>query len=314
MFLSHPALRRDMERYENLLCGTAPGVHEAIARTLVRHVPHRAGVIDIGAGTGALLLRLRNAGFDGLHAADLARENFALGDVPHTCVDLNSDFAAAIKDRFDVVVASEVIEHLDSPRHALRQIREIMRPGGYLLLTVPNVGFWEGRLKFLLKGELWGFSEESYRSIRHISPMPGRTARPDVARDRLRAGRLYHRRELRHPIAVGPARAPLGSPPRHRRAPYSRRVHADSRPALRSGRGPQDARGVPRRVEVVTREDEVVADTYVELAGEGRVPIKAWVRGVALDEGARRQLENTARLPFVFKWIAREGMTPLALG
>jgi tRNA-splicing ligase RtcB (3'-phosphate/5'-hydroxy nucleic acid ligase) len=57
-------------------------------------------------------------------------------------------------------------------------------------------------------------------------------------------------------------------------------------------------------VEVVTREDEVVADTYVELAGEGRVPIKAWVRGVALDEGARRQLENTARLPFVFKWIA----------
>jgi SAM-dependent methyltransferase len=71
-----------------------------------------------------------------------------------------------------VVVASEVIEHLDSPRHALRQIREIMRPGGYLLLTVPNVGFWEGRLKFLLNGELWGFSEQSYRSIRHISPMP----------------------------------------------------------------------------------------------------------------------------------------------
>jgi tRNA-splicing ligase RtcB len=43
---------------------------------------------------------------------------------------------------------------------------------------------------------------------------------------------------------------------------------------------------------------------YVELAGEGRVPIKAWVRGVPLDEGARRQLENTARLPFVYKWIA----------
>jgi SAM-dependent methyltransferase len=171
-FLSHPTLRRDLERYESLLCGAAPGVHEAIARTLARHVPHRAGVIDIGAGTGALLLRLRNAGFDGLHAADLARDNFALEDVPHTCVDLNTDFSAAIKDRFDVVVASEVIEHLDSPRHALREIREILRPGGYLLLTMPNVGFWEGRLKFLLKGELWGFSEDSYRSIRHISPLP----------------------------------------------------------------------------------------------------------------------------------------------
>jgi len=36
----------------------------------------------------------------------------------------------------------------------------------------------------------------------------------------------------------------------------------------------------------------------------GGVPIKAWVRGVPFDEGARRQLENTARLPFVFKWVA----------
>jgi tRNA-splicing ligase RtcB len=43
---------------------------------------------------------------------------------------------------------------------------------------------------------------------------------------------------------------------------------------------------------------------YIELTGEGRAPIKAWVRGVPLDEGAKQQLENTAKLPFVFKWIA----------
>ena len=44
--------------------------------------------------------------------------------------------------------------------------------------------------------------------------------------------------------------------------------------------------------------------TYVEFTGEGRAPIKAWVRGVPLDDGARRQLENTASLPFVYKWVA----------
>ena len=43
---------------------------------------------------------------------------------------------------------------------------------------------------------------------------------------------------------------------------------------------------------------------YVEFAAEGRASIKAWVRGVPLDEGARRQLENTATLPFVYKWVA----------
>jgi tRNA-splicing ligase RtcB len=43
---------------------------------------------------------------------------------------------------------------------------------------------------------------------------------------------------------------------------------------------------------------------YVELAAEGRASIKAWVRGVPIEDAARQQLENTARLPFVFKWIA----------
>jgi tRNA-splicing ligase RtcB len=37
---------------------------------------------------------------------------------------------------------------------------------------------------------------------------------------------------------------------------------------------------------------------------EHGAPIKAWVRGVPFDDTARRQLENTARLPFIHKWVA----------
>src|ERR1700757_4846524 len=37
---------------------------------------------------------------------------------------------------------------------------------------------------------------------------------------------------------------------------------------------------------------------------EGGVPIKSWTRGVLFDEGARRQLENVARLPFIHGWVA----------
>ncbi len=37
---------------------------------------------------------------------------------------------------------------------------------------------------------------------------------------------------------------------------------------------------------------------------EGRAPIKAWTRGVALETEARKQLENVAKLPFIHKWVA----------
>jgi tRNA-splicing ligase RtcB (3'-phosphate/5'-hydroxy nucleic acid ligase) len=43
---------------------------------------------------------------------------------------------------------------------------------------------------------------------------------------------------------------------------------------------------------------------YVELSPEKGVPIKAWVKGVQLEEQARKQLLNVAQLPFIFKWIA----------
>jgi tRNA-splicing ligase RtcB len=43
---------------------------------------------------------------------------------------------------------------------------------------------------------------------------------------------------------------------------------------------------------------------YDVLETEGGVPIKAWIRGVPMEDEARRQLENVARLPFVHRWVA----------
>jgi tRNA-splicing ligase RtcB len=43
---------------------------------------------------------------------------------------------------------------------------------------------------------------------------------------------------------------------------------------------------------------------YLRLTPQGGVPVKAWVRGVPLEDAARAQLENVARLPFVGPWVA----------
>jgi tRNA-splicing ligase RtcB len=44
--------------------------------------------------------------------------------------------------------------------------------------------------------------------------------------------------------------------------------------------------------------------TYEVIASEGGVPIKAWTRGVPVEEEAARQLRNVARLPFIHRWVA----------
>jgi 2-polyprenyl-3-methyl-5-hydroxy-6-metoxy-1,4-benzoquinol methylase len=170
-FLNNRLMRKDMEHYKGLLNGCAPGTHSKAIKLMLEVGMPKDAVLDLGAGSGALLQRLRDNGFTDLHAADLAESNYGLKDIPYTRVDLNSDFSQSFDRKFNVICISEVIEHLDSPRSTLVQIRNLLADHGWLVLTTPNVGFWEGRIKFLLSGELWGFGESAYRGIRHISPL-----------------------------------------------------------------------------------------------------------------------------------------------
>jgi tRNA-splicing ligase RtcB (3'-phosphate/5'-hydroxy nucleic acid ligase) len=44
--------------------------------------------------------------------------------------------------------------------------------------------------------------------------------------------------------------------------------------------------------------------TYNIYKAESGVPIKAWTRGVPVEEAAQKQLFNVAQLPFIYKWVA----------
>ena len=44
--------------------------------------------------------------------------------------------------------------------------------------------------------------------------------------------------------------------------------------------------------------------TYNVIKQENGVPIKAWTKGVPLEDAARQQLLNVAQLPFIYKWVA----------
>jgi SAM-dependent methyltransferase len=64
----------------------------------------------------------------------------------------------------DAVLFSEVIEHLVDPDAALDEIRRVLRPGGHLMLSTPNLAAWYNRA-LLLAGVQPVFSEVSLRGI-----------------------------------------------------------------------------------------------------------------------------------------------------
>jgi SAM-dependent methyltransferase len=100
-------------------------------------LPGRARVLDVGAGPGRLVAALASAGFD------------ARGIEPsHRSASLAIQSGVAVERRsledhddsgLDAVSLWHVLEHLDDPPGALAAIRGWLRPGGLLLVGVPNL-------------------------------------------------------------------------------------------------------------------------------------------------------------------------------
>jgi len=157
--------------YAGLIMRCAPGTHEAVEKMLDIHDVPRGSALDLAAGSGALLARLRDRGHVALEAVELEAQGWRLDGIPLKSIDLNSDFASVFDKRFDLVTATEIIEHLDAPRHFLRQIAQLLRPGGHLIVSTPNIAHWFGRIRFLLDGEHRYFQRSDYDEVRHITPI-----------------------------------------------------------------------------------------------------------------------------------------------
>lgn len=158
--------------YNGLVERAAPGVHEAAMKLVSKHVAQvQSSVLDLAAGSGAWLSRLHDAGFSDLDAVELNVEMFGFDAVQPRALDLNATFSQSIESSFQLVTALEIIEHLDSPRNFLRQVHSLLDDNGYLLVTTPNVGTWQGRLRFLFRAEHVHFGEWDYHNHRHISPV-----------------------------------------------------------------------------------------------------------------------------------------------
>jgi SAM-dependent methyltransferase len=151
---------------------TASGLHEAVASELKSLAPPPAKILDIAAGKGAFTSRLLEMGYSAV-ANDINPSQWALPAVNLMTVDLNTSFSGHFAStHFDIIVAIEVIEHLESPLSFLRECFKALPHRGRLLLTTPNVTSALSRAMFLRTGKLSYFDEGWYGSSGHISILP----------------------------------------------------------------------------------------------------------------------------------------------
>jgi methionine biosynthesis protein MetW len=142
MRLNRNPLRYGGQSYDS---HEAPGI-------IVDLVEPGARVLDVGCGTGsitALIASLKHAKVTGIEPdpsrAEVARLRgieVITGEFEHAAAELSAEF--------DVIVFADVLEHLYDPLDALSTARQLLKPGGAVIVSVPNVAHWTVRRNLLL--------------------------------------------------------------------------------------------------------------------------------------------------------------------
>jgi len=108
-------------------------------------------VLDLGCRDGALTeFFVKNNEVLGVEiderSLNKAKENLKINTLS---IDLNGDWQELERQKFDVVVAGEILEHLYFPEKVLKKVKKHLVPGGMFLGSIPNAFSLKNRLRYL---------------------------------------------------------------------------------------------------------------------------------------------------------------------
>jgi 2-polyprenyl-3-methyl-5-hydroxy-6-metoxy-1,4-benzoquinol methylase len=142
------------------------GSHEKLLALLGRPVR----VLDAGCSTGYLAQRLQERGSKvvGLDLDERATEQASRFCESVHVGDVETMELPFEPGSFDAIVCGDLIEHLRDPAAFLRRIRPLLRPGGRVVLSTPNVANWAMRLGLLFgrfRYTEWGILDRTHTHL-----------------------------------------------------------------------------------------------------------------------------------------------------
>ena len=134
--------------------GPVTALPPALADVLEANLAGRQRILDVGCGDGSASggwLAGRCAGYVGVDVSPAAVEAARARGLDARVIE-DAGTLPFEDASFDGVLCTEVLEHLFDPLGALEEIRRVLRPGGRVVMTVPNVAHWRYRVDLALFG------------------------------------------------------------------------------------------------------------------------------------------------------------------
>lgn len=157
----------NLRYYEGLPMICVDGLHELVEEIARTYLKPGQSLLDVGCGRGAFALRMADAGY-WVDACDVLDHCMCKDRVNFFCVAAEQ---ANYEQQYDAVFLLELIEHTEAPFAIIRRYAEVLKPGGYIFITTPNIESAISRSWFALSGRHWYFDDNNVTRDGHINPI-----------------------------------------------------------------------------------------------------------------------------------------------
>ncbi|MEM2293535.1 MAG: class I SAM-dependent methyltransferase [Nitrososphaerota archaeon] len=136
-------------------------------------LPSSSRLLDIGCSTGDLTVHIANKlGITQIFGVDIDKEALSKArakGITAYLVDVSREELPFAENSFEVCVMLNVIEHIENPDHVIREAYRVLKRGGFLILTTPNLTSWYNRVLILLGKPILGIDLSA--KWRYIYPL-----------------------------------------------------------------------------------------------------------------------------------------------
>lgn len=141
----------------------SPGYYTHHRKDIISLIPPGTQkILEVGCGTGGTASELRKRGVQEIigieineWAGEKAKTQFdrvIIGDVDEVSKDMPNAY-------FDLILYSDVLEHLVDPWKTLASHKRLIKSKGYILLSIPNVRHWRVLYNLVIRGR-WSYRDE----------------------------------------------------------------------------------------------------------------------------------------------------------
>lgn len=142
-------------------------INEIVKTFLKKYYKKGMRLIDYGAGDLKQTKLAEDIGYY-TYAMDIKLPKEISSKNMFQLIDLNKN-NLKLETKFDIVIAIEVIEHLENPHKVFRDINLILKKDGIVLLTTPNTSSLRRRINYLLTGKTGIINSKNNGHINELS-------------------------------------------------------------------------------------------------------------------------------------------------